>query len=74
MVNAAGDTANAAAEYDVVEVDLKQAFKNLIRFACKDIVKSHPSAACLSSLLNRIAAVIGGAETEDREVEEVCDS
>ena len=24
MVNAAGDTANAAADYDVVEVDLKQ--------------------------------------------------
>ena len=32
------------------------------------------SQRCLSSLLNRIAAVIGGAETEDREVEEVCDN
>ena len=32
------------------------------------------SQLCLSSLLNRSAAVIGGAETEDREVGEVCDS
>ena len=44
MVNAVGDTANAAADYDLAEVDLKQAFKNLFRFACKDIVKSHPSS------------------------------
>ena len=27
MVNAAGDTANAAADYDLAEVDLKQAFR-----------------------------------------------
>ena len=73
---ATGDTANAAANYDVAEVDVKQAFQNL-----SESLDMH--ALILASLIPALfkfiaelnqAAVTGEPETEDREVEEVCDN
>ena len=69
-----GDTVNAAADYDVAEVDLKQAFQNLsLVFHALILASLIPALFKFIAELNQ-AVVRGGAETEDREVEKVCDS